>query len=107
MKYSLLFSGDNGESKSTSSNTLLLTIGRSAAQKIIECFSDPKKLFASSHEEEKTTGSFVDQIDSVLKLLNDHWGEDPAKMVADYFPRLQGLVDKVVQVKSNISLFIT
>ena len=43
-------------------------------------------------------GCFVDQIDSVLKLLNEHWGEDPSKMTADHFPRLQALVDQVVQV---------
>ena len=53
-------------------------------------------IFSEGHDKEDTT-TFVERVDSVLKLLNEHWGEYPDKMVTNHFPRLQNQVDGVIR----------
>ena len=53
-------------------------------------------IFSEGHDKEDTT-TFVERVDSVLKLLNEHWGEYPDKMVTNHFPRLQKQVDGVIR----------
>ena len=53
-------------------------------------------IFSEAHDKEDTT-TFVERVDSVLKLLNEHWGEYPDKMVTNHFPRLQKQVDGVIR----------
>ena len=53
-------------------------------------------IFSEAHDKEDTT-TFVERVDSVLKLLNEHWGESPDKMVTNHFPRLQKQVDGVIR----------